>query len=537
MNKEKRIAIILVISSIILTVIGATFAYWRWEITNAQKTVVDFTVGSGFSCSADGGGSITSREKFLAPAACTNPTYAFQRTVKVNATTGTKPVYLNMWLKVNLIGSELANSDYFNYALTTSDQGCDQGTIVASGTFKGATQNSTFNLLEDKEYLTTTSNDTYYLYIWLDADETNNNTMNQDFDIELGGECSNHLTTIGDTLKQNAVMDNINSTYVNNTTPGIDFSNISSDTNGKGIYIRSGTENDSYPIYYYRGAVTDNNVLFGGFCWKIVRTTSTGGTKLIYNGSPTGTNNDKCNNTDAASQLASTSMFNNNDISPADVGYMYGTRYKYSEIDGDDIETKLSVMFTNTTDSAIKAVMDTWYADNMTSYTIKLEDTPFCNDRTIYQYGRWSPTGSQTSYLYLAPHQRTYSTYSPSLTCNMNDAFTVSASNGNGKLTYPVGLLTSDEIMLSGGTSSDNSTYYLYTNQNWWSGSPNSFRYGGANEFLVTSSGKLDSIGVKGAYGVRPAVSLKASTKFSGGDGTATNPYVVKTAQVPEEPK
>jgi hypothetical protein len=78
-------------------------------------------------------------------------------------------------------------------------------------------------------------------------------------------------------------MDNIQSEFVTAST-GIDFSQISSDTNGKGLYIRSGTENDAYPIVYYRGDVEDNNVLFNNKCWKAVRTTDTGGVKLIYNG-------------------------------------------------------------------------------------------------------------------------------------------------------------------------------------------------------------------------------------------------------------
>ena len=56
---------------------------------------------------------------------------------------------------------------------------------------------------------------------------------------------------------------------------------LESGTNG--IYVRNDTINDPYPIYYYRGAV-DNNLIFAGFCWKIVRTTETGGVKLIYNG-------------------------------------------------------------------------------------------------------------------------------------------------------------------------------------------------------------------------------------------------------------
>ena len=78
-------------------------------------------------------------------------------------------------------------------------------------------------------------------------------------------------------------MENTKSRYVSSNN-GIDFSQISSDTNGKGVYTFASTYNDTYPVRYYRGDVDNNNVLFGGYCWKIVRTTSTGGVKLIYNG-------------------------------------------------------------------------------------------------------------------------------------------------------------------------------------------------------------------------------------------------------------
>lgn len=108
----------------------------------------------------------------------------------------------------------------------------------------------------------------------------------------------------------------------------LSFGNAASDTNGKGLYVRSGTEKEAYPIYYYRGNVTDNNVLFAGFCWKIIRTTETGGTKIIYNGSPNSSN--QCTNTTGtATQLSSLSKFNDNDASLADAGFKYGPRYSY----------------------------------------------------------------------------------------------------------------------------------------------------------------------------------------------------------------
>ena len=59
------------------------------------------------------------------------------------------------------------------------------------------------------------------------------------------------IRTLYGIMRDASVMDNISSTYVSAST-GIDFGAISSDTNGKGVYERAGTENDAYPIYYYR---------------------------------------------------------------------------------------------------------------------------------------------------------------------------------------------------------------------------------------------------------------------------------------------
>ena len=132
------------------------------------------------------------------------------------------------------------------------------------------------------------------------------------------------VQTLYNVMKDQAVMDNVRSEYVDSDS-GIDFDQISSDTNGKGVYEKSGTENDENPIYYYRGNV-DNNVIFGGFCWKMVVTTGTGGVKMIYNGVPT---DGKCTSTGAGTQIG-VSKFNTYFNSLADVGYMYGTRYPYS---------------------------------------------------------------------------------------------------------------------------------------------------------------------------------------------------------------
>ena len=122
-------------------------------------------------------------------------------------------------------------------------------------------------------------------------------------------------------------LNTIKKNVITPATP-INFGKVSSDTNGKGLYILPGTESDANPIYYYRGAVDNNNVIFGGFCWLMVRTTETGGIKMVYNGAVTGTTeNPTCENATGAARQISTSAFNTNYTSMSDVGYMYNTRY------------------------------------------------------------------------------------------------------------------------------------------------------------------------------------------------------------------
>jgi len=209
--------------------------------------------------------------------------------------------------------------------------------------------------------------------------------------------------------------------------------------------------------------------------------------------------------------------------------------------DGKKVEDALSEMLDyNTTSSTIKGnnttegTLDYWYYTNIeqAGYSDYIEDTVWCNDRSIGTLNGWDPNGgSTTAYLYFAANTRVYSTREPSLTCSREiDSFTVSEDNGNGDLDYPVGLLTADEIMLAGGRGGTaNSTYYLYSGSNYWAGSPHTFHYSYAIEFHVNSTGYLLYYNVLLTYGVRPSLSLKRGFKLTGdGDGSVSNPYVVE---------
>ena len=290
-----------------------------------------------------------------------------------------------------------------------------------------------------------------------------------------------------------------------------DFSTVA--TTDEGMYAMA---DDVGISYYYRGAVTDNWVSFAGYLWRVIRVNGDNTVRIIYSGTTD-------NHTGTGTQIG-TSAFNSSYNSPKYVGYMYG-----------DSDTTESEAFTNKNDSTIKGVIDNWYKNNLLSYSSFIADEVFCNDRTLAS----GSTYSISSNFDCASYNRLYDDKSPQLSCpNLSrDGFTTtSASIGNNALTYPIGLITADEVVLAGGLYNyvnTNESYYLYTGQFFWLSSARGWSndYGGAIAFysyvfyvfdFMYGNAVLDS-----SVGVRPVVSLKASTTVVSGTGTESDPYVV----------
>ena len=198
---------------------------------------------------------------------------------------------------------------------------------------------------------------------------------------------------------------------------------------------------------------------------------------------------------------------------------------------------------TNTNDSTIKTYIDNWYKTNIVGTTNEqyLADNIFCNDRSISIYTDTSdntntkPGYGTNSTLYrwgFGPQRGTnYGNMKMMLTCpQKNDAFTVSdTSKGNGALTYPVGLLSEDEIVLAGGWDFRSNRYYLSIGQTWWTSSPQSAGRGASVWYLYSNGDAtyLDD-GVNWNAGVRPVFNLKAEV-LAQGSGTATDPYRISS--------
>ena len=426
---------------------------------------------------------------------------------------------------------------------------------------------------------------TYNLYLWIDKDEGslgNGSTMNKSLNayLTLGSG-----STIGD-LKLD-LYHTIENRY-------------NQDKTYLGLYNGEGAATYANPVYYYKGNVQNNNVLFAGFCWKIVRTTETGGVKIVYNGIQ---KNGSCNNTGTDSQIGR-SAFNSSYNSPSYVGYMYNKVYAYSDksmssesnivfgnsftyangtytlkdtktvatwssgyntinnnhytcmttgttcssiyyvyyasssnayyitlTNGKSVNDALNEMLyaddVNKNDSTIKTYIDSWYESNIKDkYDNKLEDTVFCNDRSMSNESSngWNPIGGSTS---TSLQFKNYNANQSLVCANETDRF--SMSNPKAKLKYPIGLLSLPELSLSGYGSS----HYYNNGQYVWLASPFSFISNDAYVGLADSGGLAGS-DVVDSGGVRPSVSIQPGTSFSSGDGSFTNPFVIGDAV--EEP-
>ena len=274
--------------------------------------------------------------------------------------------------------------------------------------------------------------------------------------------------------------------------------------------------------YYYRGNVTNNYVKFADKYWRIVRINGDGTVRVIYDGTSAHANGES-----SSDRQIGTSAFNSSYNDNAYVGYMYGTTGA----------STYAAAHANTNDSTIKVYIDNWYKTNIlgTANEQYLADNIFCNDRSISSnkssssYNNLGYGTNKTVYRWYYFADSSYNN-KMMLTCpQQNDAFTVSdTTKGNGALTYPVGLLSTDEIVLAGGWSASNSGYYLYSGQYWWASSPYNFRSDAYVRDVGSDGNANDNYYVDHSIGVRPVFNLKAEV-LAQGTGTASDPYRISS--------
>ena len=296
-----------------------------------------------------------------------------------------------------------------------------------------------------------------------------------------------------------------------------DFNTTFTETNTGTLYKATESIAGSTPkdVYYFAGDAKNNWVKFGGFYWRIIRTNHDGSIRLLYSGT----------SPDTTAGYIGTSAFNSSYNSPMYVGYMYGT--------GGSLDNNR----TNTNNSTIKTYIDNWYNNNLSSYSKYIStEAVYCNDRELAPGSTYNTYNTDFDY---APYGRLSTNKTPTYNCiNVKDAF--SGSNTEAKLTYPIGLMTADEIVYAGGKVSTNlpspyAWYYLNSVGGsitggtwWWSLSPMRWLGFVSSVWYVNGSSNPGYLNVsEPSNGARPAISLKTCIKYSTGNGTPETPYEI----------
>ncbi len=337
----------------------------------------------------------------------------------------------------------------------------------------------------------------------------------------------------------------------NTTTPNFNSVAISDE----GVFTATDNLGTSY---YYRGAVDNNYVIFGAkrvgsklipLYWRIIRINGDGSLRLIYEGYKV----KEILNTDPIGVVAWNSNNTSSNLNNAFNGklkefyidYFLNTEYENVISDSGFCSTETSAV-TNAANCTKKD--DKIYCSNQEQDIINFSDYD-----KIATFGI-SPVG-----------------VTPSLACKIDNNYSVSDKNGNGRLTYPIGLISVNEVVMAGGkyasqqanvNNATNTSFYLFKNNNFWTMS----KYqrednsgGTGHETMSNTSSKIKSIKFlngsnavgpeqpvmnfafgfssdgylvenqlnTATYGLYPVINIKEEyiSTFEG-DGTITEPFI-----------
>ncbi len=500
-NKNKTL--IMVVGILLVIVVGVSFAYFLVSVNiNGEGSSTDIGTGTLPLVQYDAGDSILSKDGFI-------PNDVITKSFKViiTPTKDIKEITYRIYLDITDNTFVKCTDDNYDEATNLCEKDANElvyrlkdsnGDVIKEGDLTGS--NGQIEIVRETKTQDVRTEYEYTIEIeFVDTNKDQNHNANKTFNGEIKVEFAEKAKTIEEIIATLNPKD---------TTP--DFSQIAD--SDEGVYkVEDGMYGDY--SYYWRGAVTNNYVKFANKCWRIIRINGDKTMRLIYDGSTC-----HANGTNTAESIAVTGQAYNSSYNQSYyVGWTYSSAQRPSTANPQ----------TGGTASNAKTQLESWYASNIgnnTTYSSKIADGKYCNDRNVTaapsSWGSgylttWSASGTKFAY---AGAKRLYEDYAPTLACNSGDVYTLK-----------VGLITADEVEFAGGKSENNTSYYLYNGQNYWTMSPYSWNSNGnASVFVVNLSGYLDWNSVNDIRGLRPVINLKSDALFtSGGTGTQSNPYVV----------
>ncbi len=215
----------------------------------------------------------------------------------------------------------------------------------------------------------------------------------------------------------------------------------------------------------------------------------------------------------------------NNTGTCSSLAYIYKSKpyvaYYLELTNGKDISDLLEEMLNaedvNKYNSTAKALLESWYKQNLNNFSSKIENNVYCNNREIAEINAFDPNGGSTY-----EDQALYFPTSSSLACpDIKDQFAV--NNNKAKLEYSVGMLTFPEF-----DDYDYEYNDLLTNWNsYWFMSPSHYESAAAEVTYINEDGP-SSYGCKDIIGIRPIISIKSDSRILGGDGSEIKPWIIE---------
>ena len=468
----------------------------------------------------------------------------------------------------DLVYNKMFVSEAFKYTVVVVNE---DGTLteIITDNFSTLTGDSFDLNLEDRiyKYIEKGKTERVRIYLWLDE--------NVDVQLDLTDTSERKFTGVvnvssifeGEVPTKILVDSIMNDTRItkNEDTPifsGIADYKVTGDSSSGEIGMYS-AEDDYGDSWYFRGAQSYNYVEFAGFVWRVVRINGDNSLRLILDGSLDKVTkegedepvykNEKLYALDADGLVNFYYTANDN----AFVGYMYGD-FENTSVSYDDAHENIK-------DSKIKKYLDTFYEEYLINYQDYLGDELFCNDKTISE----TTIGLDNTGLGYSNNKVYYSSigrlvYSngitpikeakPSLECAKGALNTFSRYTSklvlndvtekgiyiNNNLSYPIGLITADELVMAGAFKNTlNISYYLYDayknsnlHDSWWTMTPRYFHASSFIYFSLTNEKSLsvDNVSRSTPPAVRPVINLKSTVKVLGA-GTYYSPYRVKLSE------
>lgn len=365
--------------------------------------------------------------------------------------------------------------------------------------------NGNINLLSDYQTTTTSisnysdarviytdflsANETKIIKIqsWMDENTSKEDGSNKSFTYKITIDAQTSKNLLADKVLENKVVTSVPDFLVGEPP--------SNGTNtGSGLYR---TSDDDGATYYFRGDVKNNYVSFANQLWRIVRINGDGSIRLIK------------------SESIGDSKFNEQAELSKYVGFTYDNASACTQespcISNYNTSSKAFTNSKTVTNSTVKTYLENWYKNNLSSYDSKIALTKFCNDTT---------TDDSNSKAY-----NRMVNGAPSLTCqDTSETF-------GGLYKLKIGLINADEMLMAGVSWTDPAkSNYLEYNSQTWSLTPSTISSSSYAAGLMGDYGNLSfyAADINGAYAIRPVINLNASTQISSGNGSESNPFVVK---------